>query len=198
MRPILAVVTIALAFVAGWPTQAVAVTDSEMASAVAKTYVTRALKSPATAEFDLASVHLQPQWDRVWAVVGNVDSQNSFGALIRSPYIAAVQKLCSDVWNPDCWRLVKLVIGDRTLVNLDLDRGQSTQSPAVQPGPVASAALVQKIQEKLQALGYDPGPADGVVGPRTRRAIGEFERDRGRPAKFRATEDLLDELKSAR
>jgi localization factor PodJL len=40
-------------------------------------------------------------------------------------------------------------------------------------------ALVKKIQDLLTAQGYDPGPADGVDGPKTREAIRAFQRTIG-------------------
>ena len=36
-----------------------------------------------------------------------------------------------------------------------------------------------QIQERLAAEGFDPGPADGVFGPRTRRAIGGWQGEAG-------------------
>jgi N-acetylmuramoyl-L-alanine amidase len=35
------------------------------------------------------------------------------------------------------------------------------------------------IQRRLAALGFDPGPADGIRGPRTIRAIEAFQKERG-------------------
>jgi len=35
------------------------------------------------------------------------------------------------------------------------------------------------MQVRLQGLGYDPGPIDGVVGPRTRAALQRYQRDHG-------------------
>jgi lipid-binding SYLF domain-containing protein len=35
------------------------------------------------------------------------------------------------------------------------------------------------IQNALSAKGYDPGPADGLMGPKTRDAIGQFQSDNG-------------------
>lgn len=40
------------------------------------------------------------------------------------------------------------------------------------------SGMVRKVQEKLAAQGYDPGPADGVAGSRTREALRSFCRDR--------------------
>ena len=36
-------------------------------------------------------------------------------------------------------------------------------------------ALIKKTQEALAARGYDPGPIDGVDGPRTRKAVMAFQ-----------------------
>ena len=41
------------------------------------------------------------------------------------------------------------------------------------------AALVKKIQTLLADQGYDPGPADGVDGPKTREAVKAFQRTIG-------------------
>jgi localization factor PodJL len=43
-------------------------------------------------------------------------------------------------------------------------------------------ALVKKIQTLLAEQGYDPGPADGVAGPKTRQAVKDFQRKLGAPA----------------
>ncbi len=40
----------------------------------------------------------------------------------------------------------------------------------------AQDTQVLKAQRLLSALGYDPGKADGVLGPRTRRAIATYQR----------------------
>ena len=40
-------------------------------------------------------------------------------------------------------------------------------------------ALVMKIQTLLAEQGYDPGPADGVAGPKTRDAVRAFQRTIG-------------------
>jgi len=35
---------------------------------------------------------------------------------------------------------------------------------------------IQKLQQQLAAAGFDPGPADAVFGPRTRRAVEQLQR----------------------
>jgi len=42
-----------------------------------------------------------------------------------------------------------------------------------------SIAQVRKIQSSLRNLGYDAGPADGVYGPLTSRAVVQFQADKG-------------------
>ena len=41
-----------------------------------------------------------------------------------------------------------------------------------------SGSSVAQTQRDLQALGYDPGPVDGVMGPKTRAALQAYRRDR--------------------
>ncbi|MFV9567746.1 peptidoglycan-binding domain-containing protein [Thermoanaerobacter mathranii] len=38
---------------------------------------------------------------------------------------------------------------------------------------------VLQLQMILQSLGYDPGPIDGIFGPRTKNAVMRFQRDNG-------------------
>jgi hypothetical protein len=40
-------------------------------------------------------------------------------------------------------------------------------------------ATVLKTQEELKALGYDPGPLDGIWGRKTKRALKKFQYERG-------------------
>jgi hypothetical protein len=46
----------------------------------------------------------------------------------------------------------------------------------------AADPVLQQAQQKLLELGYDPGSADGVSGPRTRQAIEAFQRAQNLPA----------------
>lgn len=43
------------------------------------------------------------------------------------------------------------------------------------------APLVLQAQEQLRELGYNPGPLDGILGPRTARALRNYQRDYGLP-----------------
>ncbi len=39
--------------------------------------------------------------------------------------------------------------------------------------------IVYDVQTQLRRLGYPVGPVDGIFGPNTRTALGQFQRDRG-------------------
>jgi peptidoglycan hydrolase-like protein with peptidoglycan-binding domain len=53
---------------------------------------------------------------------------------------------------------------------------------------------VMDLQWNLAVHGYDPGPADGVIGPRTRAAIEQYQIDAQLPVDARASAALLDHL----
>jgi len=48
--------------------------------------------------------------------------------------------------------------------------------------PVVPSEDVRKVQKTLDGLGFDAGPADGVLGDKTREAIRAFQTYRGLPA----------------
>lgn len=66
--------------------------------------------------------------------------------------------------------------------------------------PAAPAALnpedmIAQAQTLLRTLGFDPGPADGKIGPKTREAIKAFQRDAGLPVTGRVSLSLINALK---
>ena len=42
-------------------------------------------------------------------------------------------------------------------------------------------SMVMRLQRVLAAKGYDPGPVDGLFGPRTAAALMSYQRDNGLP-----------------
>lgn len=68
--------------------------------------------------------------------------------------------------------------GDPAWFDLDQRQLQRGRPPG---GNDASGDPVKALQQALARQGYDPGPADGVAGPSTRRAAARFRRDRGLP-----------------
>ena len=65
-------------------------------------------------------------------------------------------------------------------------------------GPIgvlaAPDARVEAVQRRLTELGYEPGPADGLMGPRTRDAIRALQGDRGLPRSGRIDAATMEAL----
>lgn len=59
-------------------------------------------------------------------------------------------------------------------------------------------ATIRAIQETLNEKGFNVGPADGAMGPRTRGAIRDYQRKAGLPVDGVASKDVLDHMKFAR
>lgn len=59
------------------------------------------------------------------------------------------------------------------------DQVSSTPKPAYKPTPKKPDPEVKFAQEVLLINGYQPGPADGIMGKRTRSAIKDFQRVNG-------------------
>ncbi len=55
---------------------------------------------------------------------------------------------------------------------------------------------VAEAQRLLVALGYHPGPADGVMRPRTRAALSAFQRTAGLPVNGRMTRRVVQRLRT--
>ncbi|MCZ0814303.1 MAG: peptidoglycan-binding protein [Pseudomonadota bacterium] len=69
--------------------------------------------------------------------------------------------------------------------------------PRVVQQPSMSRQDIREIQSLLSQAGYDPGPADGIMGGRTRDAITAFQRDNGMQATGRPSTRLQDDLRWA-
>lgn len=65
-------------------------------------FVTKRLKSPGSAEF---SGQAESNTGRIWTATGSVDSQNSFGGLVRNDYTCVASYLGGD---DESYRMVSL------------------------------------------------------------------------------------------
>jgi peptidoglycan hydrolase-like protein with peptidoglycan-binding domain len=63
-------------------------------------------------------------------------------------------------------------------------------------GGSAGSAMVRDIQAGLAHLGYDPGAADGRMGPRTSAAIRKYQQDNGMTADGQPSQAVLDSIRS--
>ena len=53
---------------------------------------------------------------------------------------------------------------------------------------------VMSLQEALFGRGFDPGPIDGLMGPRTSRAISNFQQSAGLPTTGHVTDETFEAL----
>jgi hypothetical protein len=74
---------------------------------IAQNAVLAQLKAPATAQFGETQIN---QYYDLWEIAGHVDSQNSFGAMLRSTYQVKVIYRCMETQLADCWRIDSLTI----------------------------------------------------------------------------------------
>jgi osmotically inducible lipoprotein OsmB len=71
-------------------------------------------------------------------------------------------------------------------------------APAFHPAAADSGAdpiTVKNIQYGLGRLGYDAGPADGSLGPRTRSAISRYQQDNGLPGDGQPSASLWEHIR---
>lgn len=60
--------------------------------------------------------------------------------------------------------------------------------------PLLAADSIRDVQARLQEKGFDPGPVDGMMGPKTREAIRAFQTANGLPATGRLDEETQKKL----
>lgn len=69
--------------------------------------------------------------------------------------------------------------------------------PAPAPAPVADSSIIEDVQRKLTALNYNPGGADGKIGPLTAGAIRIFRADHNMPEGDFIDSDFITALQTA-
>lgn len=83
---------------------------STMAYIQSKAYVKSALKSPTSADFPYMDYQMKDLGDNRFVVSSYVDSQNSFGVMIRSNWVVTVQYLGGDQFENNNWKLEAMTI----------------------------------------------------------------------------------------
>ena len=72
--------------------------------------------------------------------------------------------------------------------------GDEPVTAAIGDEVALGAALITKVQKQLADLGYEPGPIDGAMGPKTRAAIRRYQVVVGLPVDGRVSEAFLARL----
>ncbi|MEM6636421.1 MAG: caspase family protein [Pseudomonadota bacterium] len=93
-------------------------------------------------------------------------------------------------------RLAALDTAERGVTILEPDGSSVPIRPAPDDSPITRSEL-REMQERLNVLDLDAGPEDGLIGPRTRTAILNFEKSAGLIADGDPDRTMLSRLASA-
>src|SRR5512147_1524189 len=94
----------------------------------------------------------------------------------------------------------RTIVGGVILITIALSGCQGS-SPTAFVAPtnttvVSAPADIREGQRLLNTLGYDAGAADGLIGPRTRSAITDYQARNGLERTGQLTSRLLHQLRS--
>jgi len=169
-------------------------TEQSGAYYMAKRFVTRALKSPSTADFpssrEADTIYLG---GCVYTVVGYVDAQNAFGATIRNYFFIAMKhKESDDTWRRSLGPTLSASRGEVVLLAEQFRQGY-TRKPKKK---VKSDLRLKRIQILLREWGLATGPADGLIGEKTRRAIRNYQELKSLPITGEPSDELLKHIEN--
>ncbi len=126
------------------------------------------------------------------AIVGAVTGLSVFNGALIGAVVGGITGVVTDKSTVD--------LGDpiwkRGKPHKDSASASGSNSSGQQPYASTDPALVRQIQAALVDRGYDPGPIDGLSGPRTRAAIGAYQRDHGLLVDSAPTPELAKHLLS--
>ena len=86
---------------------------------------------------------------------------------------------------------------DKLLTSIKGNKSKKDDNNTEQTGTLPLPSMVEEIQLRLVKLGFDAGPIDGRIGPRTQAAVLAFEEISGLPLVGLATKELLAALRDA-
>lgn len=146
------------------------------------------------------------RWYGKAAHQGHTRAQFAYGALLAAgrglqpdrPAGYMWLKLAADAGHDQAPALLAKL---RDQIPVDAVTGAEAAAERFRPGPTkrfADRPTVRYVQQALNALGYDAGPVDGLMGPRTRAGLRAFQRTQGLEADGELTPVLLRRLLDAR
>jgi peptidoglycan hydrolase-like protein with peptidoglycan-binding domain len=74
------------------------------------------------------------------------------------------------------------------------DQGKEAQAPAARP----TRSQTRMLQTQLNRMGLDAGPADGIMGTKTRAALEKFQTQKGLNASGQIDRETMTALRSLR
>lgn len=128
------------------------------------------------------------KWFAIGASNGDKESANRMALVEKklSPEVLIRAKLEVENWEP------RDPVQEANMVPVPEGGWGATKARTSSAGDARTS--IARAQSLLNDMGYHAGPADGVLGPRTREAIRAFQRDKGLTATGMVTKDLLAQL----
>ncbi|MGH8604311.1 MAG: VWA domain-containing protein, partial [Gammaproteobacteria bacterium] len=111
----------------------------------------------------------------------------------RREFLEALQKLDYRGPYPDIVLALKQAIRELEVNG----RGGAEKSIILLTGGLLDPSDTALVQSRLRALGYEVGPIDGIMGPKARGAIRQFQGQMGIPADGTLNKTLLVRLEKA-
>jgi CBS domain containing-hemolysin-like protein len=111
----------------------------------------------------------------------------------RLEFLKALQKLNYRGQYPDIAIALKQAVRELEVNG----RGGAEKSIILLTGGLLDPSDTALVQSRLRALGYEVGTIDGIMGPTTRGAIRQFQRQVGMPADGKLNKTLLVRLEEA-
>lgn len=89
-----------------------------------------------------------------------------------------------------------LATARKPIDRLEPDPSSAVAAPEATDSRPVTRAEILEAQRLLRRLNFDPGPADGLIGSRTREAVRLFQRFAGIETNGEVSRDLLEELRA--
>ena len=128
------------------------------------------------------------KWFAIGAGNGDKESSNRMALIEKklSPDVLIRAKLEVENWE------AREPVQEANMVPVPEGGWGATKTRTTSAGDARTS--IARAQSLLNDMGYHAGPADGVLGPKTREAIRAFQRDKGLTATGMVTKDLLAQL----
>lgn len=144
------------------------------------------------------------RWYGLAAIQGHRRAQYAYGVLYAAPLGLPRNDVAAHAWlslaaaagHPEAAAARNAVA--RRLAGADIERAENWARRFV-PGTGGSPGdppTIIYVQQQLNALGYDTGSADGVLGPRTQVALTAYQSAKGLDSTGRITPRLLQSLRT--
>jgi TPR repeat protein len=147
-------------------------------------------------ELGISLIQSNPAQAQRWLIkaarAGHVGAMYQLGGLIARNAQNRNDLQMASYWTGEALRAGHAA-APQLLAQISQVRIENTPAPAAD-----QSRIVSQVQRALSELGYDPGPADGVFGGRTRSAIIAFQRSRGLEETGVADQAVLQALEAAR